>query len=190
MKSIYILLTESDTYISKIIKLLTNDKYTHASISFDSSLQPLYSFSRKFVNMPLPAGLQNESLTTGFYLKYRYIPCALYELEVEDEIYYRAKKEVEKMMDEAKDYHFNVIGLILCKLNIPFHRNNCYFCSEFVSDVLNKSKALVLPKDTSLMRPNDYTNISQLSCQFEGRLYHLVQGLSFQVKYGKQLSIR
>ena len=34
-KSIYILLTKSDTCISKIINLTTADRYTHVSISFD-----------------------------------------------------------------------------------------------------------------------------------------------------------
>ena len=70
MKSIFILLTKSDTYVSRIIRLVTADTYTHASISFDESLQPLYSFSRKYVNKPLPAGLQTESLTTGFFEKF------------------------------------------------------------------------------------------------------------------------
>ena len=79
MKKIYILLTKSDTWVSHLIKLVTNDTYTHASISFEPDLQPMYSFSRKFVNLPLPAGLRMEPLDRGFYKKYSYIPCALYE---------------------------------------------------------------------------------------------------------------
>ncbi|MBQ8803526.1 MAG: hypothetical protein IJZ53_07840 [Tyzzerella sp.] len=175
MKSIFILLTKSDTYVSRIIRLVTADTYTHASISFDESLQPLYSFSRKYVNKPLPAGLQTESLTTGFFEKYHYIPCALYELRVDDAIYYRAKAHVEHMMTEVSTYQFNVLGLFLCRLNIPFRRNRRYFCSEFVSEVLDKSNALTLPKRPSLMRPNDYTKIPLLACRFEGRLDNLLQ---------------
>lgn len=175
MKSIYILLTKSDTCVAKMIKLTTDDKYTHVSISFDESLQPLYSFARKYVNTPLPAGLKTEPFTKGFYKKYNHIPCALYELEVDDEVYDAAKSEVEQMMEEASTYQFNIIGLLLCRLNVPLHRNRHYFCSEFVSEVLVKSKALTLPKDTSLMRPNDYTKIPHLSCLFEGQLNILVQ---------------
>lgn len=175
MKSIFILLTKSDTYISKIIKLTTSDTYTHASISFDESLQPLYSFSRKFVRLPLPAGLRIEPLTKGFYKKYDYIPCALYELKVEDEVYAAAKQEVEQMMVKAPLYRFSVIGLVLCRLGIPFHRQHHYFCSEFVGKVLHHSNALPLPKKPSLMRPNDYANIPGLTCLFEGQLYMLVE---------------
>lgn len=175
MKSIYILLTKSDTWVSKIIKLTTDDRYTHASISFDESLQPLYSFSRKYVNAPLPTGLRTEPLTKGFFQKYQYIPCALYELQVSDEVYWTARRQVEHMMEDAPSYRFSVIGLILCRLNIPFHRERRYFCSEFASEVLSRSKALRLPKEPSLMRPNDYTKISALSCRFEGRLNLLLQ---------------
>ena len=61
MKSIYILLTKSDTVVSKAIHLVTADQYTHVSISFDKTLQPLYSFSRKYIYLPL---LLNRKFST------------------------------------------------------------------------------------------------------------------------------
>lgn len=76
MKSIYLLSTKSDPYISRIIFLAALDPSTYISISFEKSLQPLYSFSRKYVHLPLSAGLCQESLESGFYKKYNYIPCA------------------------------------------------------------------------------------------------------------------
>ena len=174
MKKIYILLTKSDTWVSRLIKLVTNDTYTHASISFAEDLQPMYSFSRKFVHLPLPAGLRVEPLDTGFYKKYHDIPCALYELDVADSVYDAARAEVERMMQDAAHCPFNLIGLLLCRLQIPFHRENQYFCSEFVSEVLARSHALAMPKAPSLMRPNDYAHLHPLVCRFEGRLNELL----------------
>lgn len=178
-KSIYILLTKSDTCISKIINLTTADRYTHVSISFDSSLQPLYSFARKYVHFPLPAGLRHEPLDDGFFKRYSYIPCALYELKVTEEVYNRAKRQVDRMMKRQKKYRFSVLGLILCRLSIPFHRKHFYFCSEFVGSILEDSNALALPKAPSLMRPNDYSKFTGMSCMFEGRLNTLIQQLGF-----------
>ncbi len=175
MKTIYILLTRSDTCISKMIHFATADKYTHVSISFDKSLQPMYSFSRKFIYMPLPAGLREEPLEVGFYKKYDYIPCALYELQVPDEVYDCAKMEVAKMYTASDTYRFNVIGLVLCKLNIAYSRERYRFCSEFVSDILNKSNAVELPKEPCLMRPNDYSSLPGMICKYEGRLDGLIQ---------------
>lgn len=174
MKSIYILLTRSSTCISKIINLTTSDKYTHASISFEETLEPMYSFARKYVNFPLPAGLRIEPLHTGFFKKHSHIPCALYELRVPDEVYESAKRDVENIMEEASKYYFSVIGLVLCRLNIPLRRKYRCFCSEFVSEILSRSNALPLPKAPSLMRPNDYTEIPDLFCKYEGILHNLI----------------
>ena len=49
MKDIYLLLTKSDTFISKAIYLMTQDSYTHISISFEENLQPMYSCARKYL---------------------------------------------------------------------------------------------------------------------------------------------
>ena len=56
-----------------------------------------------------------------------------------------------------------------------WQRRRHYFCSQFVSDVLEKSGALELPKDSTLMHPNDYTQLGQLRCVYEGRLSGLPQ---------------
>ena len=56
MKTIYILLTRSGTLLSNVVHLLTRDTYTHASISFDHELQPLYSSARKNGVTMFPAG--------------------------------------------------------------------------------------------------------------------------------------
>lgn len=175
MKSIYILLTRSNTFVSSLVKIATADRYTHVSISFEENLTPLYSFARRYIYMPLPAGLRPEYLNQGFFKRYPRIPCALYELVVEDAVFDRAKEAVETMMLDADKYKFNIWGLFLCRLNIPSKRKSHYFCSEFVSKVLIESEAIKLPKVPSLMRPNDYTKLPNLVCLFEGRVGGLVQ---------------
>ena len=42
MKSIYIMLTRSETVLSKLVHFVTKDTYTHASISFDHDLVTFY----------------------------------------------------------------------------------------------------------------------------------------------------
>ncbi len=170
MKSIYILLSKSDTYISKIIKFATDDQYTHASISFSDNLEPLYSFARLQADRPLPAGLCTESFHNGFFKKFQYIPCALYELKVEDDVYEATKADAEKMIEDAAIYRYSIMGLIFCMFSIPVNRRHHYFCSEFVSELLLKNNAITLPKPPSLMRPNDYTKIPHLSCIYEGQI--------------------
>lgn len=170
MKSIYILLTRSTTILSRLVYFITRDKYTHVSISFEKELQPLYSSSRKNGCTLFPAGPCKESFYYGYMGTHKEIPCALYELKVSDEVYEMAKSEVEKIMADADNYHFNILGLILCRLNIPYHRKNNYFCSQFVSEILERSNAIKLPKDYTLMRPSDYMKLPELRCRHIGKL--------------------
>lgn len=175
MKTIYILLIRSSTILSKMVHLVTSAPYTHVSISFNESLQPLYSSSRKNGETLFPAGPCTEPFHKGYLSRHPKIPCALYELEVTDEVYDAAKAEVERIIENADDYSFNVIGLFLCQLRIPYRRKGHYFCSQFVGEVLRHSNAVELPKDTSLMRPIDYTKLPKLICKFKGALCDLVR---------------
>lgn len=175
MKTIYILLTRSDTVLSRLVQFFTRDPYTHASISFDEGLQPLYSSARKNGETMFPAGPCTEVFHRGFYHKHRNIPCALYELSVDDAIYEVARAEAQQFAKDSDLYSFNILGLILCKLNIPFHPRYKYFCSQFVAEILDRSAALELPKDSSLMKPMDYTRLPELRCRFRGLLRDLVR---------------
>ena len=180
MKTIYILLTRSGTILSNFEHLTTTDTYTHASIAFDENLETLYSSSRKNGRTTFPAGPCTERLDSGYYQGHDQIPCAVYELQVSDEAYENAKLEVARIMEKAGEYHFNIIGLLLCQMNIPCRRKRHFFCSQFVSEVLSRSHALELPKDTSLMRPSDYTRLPGLLCQFRGRLSEFLQTRQFR----------
>lgn len=178
MKKIYILLTRSDTIVSKLISAATSDEYTHVSICFNSSMKLFYSFARKYVHSPLPAGLRRERLDKGFFKLNPHIPCALYSLDVENEAFYKAKSHVKLMMKHSDSYRFNIYGLFLCKINIPLKRKHHYFCSQFVSEVLKESNAIRLPKAASLMRPVDYTTLPELNEIYTGSIGGLVNFLS------------
>lgn len=173
MKSVYIMLTRSETILSKLVYLITKDAYTHASLSFDPDLATFYSSSRKNGRTLFPAGPCRESPNSGYFQRHGHIPCIVYELHVSEEAYEAAKREVTAIMAEADRYHFNIIGLLLCRMGIPYHRKHAFFCSQFVSEILERSHALELPKDTSLMRPMDYARIPRLLCRFKGFVYEL-----------------
>ena len=175
MKTIYILLTRSGTLLSNLVYSFTGAEYTHASLAFDEDLSCLYSSTRKNGYTMFPAGPSKEYLNKGVFRLRENVPCALYALEVTDEAYIRARRRAEHMMAHGNLYRFNVIGLALCGLHIRWQRRRHYFCSQLVGEVLEKSGSVQLPKHTTLMRPNDYSNMKQLQCVFKGRLADLPQ---------------
>ena len=89
--------------------------------------------------------------------------------------YARARRRAEHMMNHGHLYRFNSLGLLLCWLHIRWQRRRHYFCSQFVSEVLEKSGAVDLPKDSTLMHPSDYTTLPGLECLYTGPLRELPQ---------------
>lgn len=174
MNTIYILLTRSGTFLSNLVYFFTGDPFTHASISFDPSLQPLYSSARKNGETMFPAGPCREYFHRGFYQKHRHIPCALYALDVSQEHFDQALQEVRRIINHSDEYRFNILGLLLCRLNIPMRRSKKFFCSQFVAEILQRSDSLPLPKVPSLMRPMDYARLPQANCLYRGSLRDLV----------------
>ena len=175
MKTIYILLTRSGTLLSNLVYTFTGANYTHASIAFDEDLSCLYSSTRKNGYTMFPAGPSREYLNRGVFKLRGDAPCALYALKVSEEAYCRAKRRADHMMAHGRLYRFNTLGLILCGLHIRWNRRRHYFCSQFVSEVLEKSGSMELPKHSTLMHPNDYTRLEGLECLYQGQLNELPQ---------------
>ena len=178
MKSSYLLLVRTDSVASGLVQWMTKDPYTHISISLEESLKPLYSFARKYAALPLPLGLVKEQLDVGFYRWHGDNPCALLACNVEQEVFDRARRELVKMYWQSDDYHYSMIGLAMCKMNIPYERPNHYFCSQFVGEILTRSGAVTLPKPPSLMRPSDYDLMPEFTCVFRGRLADLAERIN------------
>lgn len=173
MRSIYIILTCSTSIPSRVIGLFTHEPFTHVSIAFESDLNVMYSFARLYSAMPLPAGLTEEHLDCGFYKRQGDIPCAILRLDVPDRVFFRIKDRVYRMLQRRRDYRYSMLGLIMCKLNIPLELPNRFFCSQFVGSLLNDSGALTLPKPASLMHPSDFRSVNGLTLLYDGGLSEL-----------------
>ena len=96
-KSVYILLTRSGTWFSRLIHLATDDCYTHASIGLDGPNGPFYSFARKYARFALPAGLVMEEIRLEVQTKRQQIPCCLYALSVPLPVYERLRRQIDRM---------------------------------------------------------------------------------------------
>ena len=175
MKSIYIFLARTQSIVSKTVSFFTDETYTHAAMAFDEDLVFLYSSARKDGLKMFPAGPCREYLNRGFYTRIGKTPCAVYELRVSDEAYYRAKQEISWFMRHEDEFKFNALGIIACKFGIPWERKNKYFCSQFVAEILRRSGCAELPKRDCLMRPSDYMTLPNIEKVFEGDIGELVK---------------
>ncbi|USK36883.1 hypothetical protein LIS77_13090 [Cytobacillus firmus] len=65
-QKIYILLTDTGTLFTRLIKLYTKKPYNHASISIDPELKEVYSFGRKTAKNPFIGGFVKEISEENF----------------------------------------------------------------------------------------------------------------------------
>ncbi len=122
MKTIYILLTNTGTITSRLIRKFSDLEYTHSCISLDG--YNFYSFSRKYTYLILPAGMVIENTDKGGLKRFSNRNCVLYKLDIEDKKYNKLDKVINKMMKNTTGIYFvflfsNVpIGILLYK---PFY---------------------------------------------------------------------
>ncbi len=159
-RKIYIVLTRTKTILSRMIGIIKNDEYTHASISLDRCLDRMYSFGRRYTYNPFLGRFVKENFSEGVYGKHD----NLYGLVMEIEVSYEQYRKVENLINEFilnKDlYKYNYMGLINCLLNRESCNDNRFLCSEFVYYILNKSGIIDFNKPSNLVRPQDLLNIN------------------------------
>ena len=165
-RTIYILLTRSGTWFSRLIHFATQDNYTHASIGLDGPDGPFYSFARKYRYLALPAGLVEEQVT----VHRRAVPCCLDALKVEEEVYLRLRQKLRSMYAQREVYHYSVLGAFACYFNLSLQRRHHYFCSQFVAGLLEDCGAVELPKPPTLLRPADLCGVKGLLPVHQGLL--------------------
>lgn len=170
LKTIYILLSRTDTVCARLIRLITSGRYNHTSIALDSSLTVFYSFARRRLHNPWTAGFIPENVHSGIFGQNGHQPCALYALEIPDEAYARLEAWIDRFYAQFNDYRYNFLGVPLCYFGIPFAREHHYLCSQFVAFMLQLTGACQLPRPVSLMQPMDFAAIPELRLVYSGPL--------------------
>lgn len=166
-RKVYILLTDTGSVLTKLIKLYTKKPYNHASIAFDSNLSEVYSFGRKHSDNPFVGGFVKEDVTSNLFLR---ADCVIYSFTVDEEQYNHMKLYIEQFKEQEDEYKYNFLGLFGVMLNKPVEKDKAYFCSQFVASVLEQSKNIEFEKSLALIAPHDLQNVPEFEFVYEGNL--------------------
>lgn len=155
---VFVLLTHSGTLLANAIKSVTKNPYSHSSISFDSGLENMYSFGRKYKNNPLIGTFVKESIKAGLYEDVADTATfSLYVTFVSEGEKQLMEQKLQMFKDNKKGYKYNFTGLILHQLGKESNREDAYFCSEFVSTILSSGREY-FDRHPSLIKPYDFAN--------------------------------
>lgn len=169
-RKLLLLLTRFPGAGSRAVGLLTWSYYTHASIGLEEDPNTFYSFVCK--------GFIVEKINRYLKPDRPPFPCTLYELEVSEETYQEVKRLLQHFVEQKDELHYSRLGVALSILRIPYRRKGCYFCSQFVAEVLWRSRAAQLKKSSALYLPRDLHQIHGIKIRFCGNLLHMLNQMA------------
>ncbi|KGR87229.1 hypothetical protein [Lysinibacillus odysseyi] len=170
-KTIYIVLTETGSILSRAIQLYTREIFNHISIAFDAELQEMYSFGRRHENNPLIGGFVQEDVSSKLL---RRANCAIYEYKVSDEQYEKLRMEISHFKQYQEQYKYNFVGLLCVACRIRLKREYAFFCSQFIATLFLRAGITynICPYFT---KPTDFKNIQGLQLLYRGNLKKYMQ---------------
>ncbi len=157
---LYVVLTRTNTVVSKLIHFVSKDDYTHAVLALDKDLTYMYSFSRRYTHNPFIGRVRRENFSEGVYNFQKVLPGVVIELEVSKEQYDTAISLLNNFIKSPNIYKYNYKGL----LNSWLSRERCYenrfLCSEFVYYILNASGIADFNISRNLVKPQNLLNLN------------------------------
>ncbi|MEO3946089.1 hypothetical protein [Gorillibacterium sp. CAU 1737] len=173
-RTVYILLTDTGTWFTRMIRLYTKDSYNHASLAFDEELTEVYSFGRRRPNNPFVAGFVRENLRGEFF---RNADCSVFACRVNETSYLKMKERIAQMEGDASRYRYNLLGVFAVMLKVvELEREDAFFCSEFVATLLSESGIRVGDKPPCRVTPGDLANGRAFQRVYEGELFPYLYG--------------
>lgn len=161
---VFIVLMHSGTPMANVIKAVTKDEYSHACISFNSNLDPLYSFGNKKLNS-LDPGFVINSPSHPFFIK-RTASYSTYVMYVDEITLNKMKNKLQFFIDNKDTLKYDLVNLVSCALNKESEKSEKYFCSRFVMTVLGAG--MELDKVPSLWKPMDISTLENISLVNKG----------------------
>lgn len=164
MYPVYIILTDADSPMAKMIKRYTGQPYAHALISFNEDLEPAYSFGCTSIK-PLKFGFISKGEEDPFRNeeKAAYVVYAMYVTKSQ---YVKIQKRIQWFIDNKDKLDYAWGGLAFFGLQIPKQFKNQYFCSQFVMQIIGE--VVPLSKDPSLWSPGDIEYLTNISLVDKG----------------------
>lgn len=169
--SVYIMLSDTGTLFTNLIKKYTKAPYNHVSISFDPELKEMYSFGRKNPKNPLHGGFVKEDIVTGTYSRFKETTCVIYKLTVTERDMQKMKRILEVFIKNGDKYLYNFLGVLGVSIKEPIEFSNSYFCSQFVTEVLNRSGIKLWDTLPAMVTPDDFRQSDRLALIYEGKLF-------------------
>lgn len=158
-KQIYIVLSQTGTFLSQMLKKVTKAEYNHSSISLSADLKCMYSFGRRRPYNPFWAGFVAEAPNAGTFKRFPNTEAIVFAVDISEENYNNLYKMLHDMYSQRKKYHYNYLGLVFAAFGAVYHNKYCYYCSEFVKEILLKHQINGAEQLPPIVQPIHFLNL-------------------------------
>ena len=170
LKPIFIVISQTGTILSRILKLITRKEYNHASISLNEDLKIMYSFGIKRPYNPFLAGFVTESASFGTFKRFSNTRIIVLKTYITGAEYEDLNAHLNFMVKNPEIYGYNYLGLYLAAFKICFKSRNRYYCSEFVRDTLIRYHVAGAADLEEIVHPMSFMSLSKAQKVFTGKL--------------------
>lgn len=166
---VYIVLSQTGTILSRILKLYTRAPYNHSSIALREDLEVMYSFGRLNPYNPFVGGFVQESPAFGTFKRFKNTRVMVIEADVTPEAYAELCTHIRTMLRTRTEYHYNYLGLLLAAIRVHRAKRNCYYCSEFVKAMAVQAGVEGAEAIPAIVKPMHLLRVPHKTV-YEGRL--------------------
>ncbi len=170
IKKIYIVISQTGTILSRILKVITGAEYNHASLGLTDDLQCMYSFGRKNPYNPFWGGFVLESPNHGTFRRFTNTKVKIISLEIPEEKYNAIRDRIDYMVSNKSEFGYNYLGLLFAWFKIVIKSKKRFYCSEFIKDVLVKSEIDGSENLEDIPQPIHFLNIPNTELIYTGKL--------------------
>lgn len=167
--NIYIVLTQTGTILSQILKKFTGAKYNHVSIATDKDLTNMYSFGRLHAYNPFVAGFVKESTESGTFKRFKKTEAMILTVKVSDEQYHKICNYLNSLYNHKKAFGYNYKGVFMAFFGKVHAARNRFYCSEFVKNALVKAKIVSAEEFPAITQPIFFSQLFD-DVIYKGRL--------------------
>ena len=141
--AMYIVFISTNTYMGRMIRLFTRNRYSHVSVAFDRDLQTMYSFARYHIDSPILGGFVTEHP-----LRYLYgngdVQVKICQISLSEKEYQRIRSEVDFFHRNSEMMIYNTLNALLSLVGKKLTTKNMFTCLEFVTYLLQYPDILAI----------------------------------------------
>ncbi len=169
-EKLYVVLSQTGTALSRLLRVVTGAKYNHSSVSLDRNLDLLYGFGRRWAWNPVFGGFVQESPHFGTFKRFPKTRVAVLEIPITKEMRIEIEQRFARMYEKRKSWHYDFLGLLVAAFGVYWRREQYYYCSDFVRSVLTDQVGIPKERFETIVQPRHFLDLPEATLIYEGLL--------------------